>query len=70
MGAIRLDCPVCGAEFLKTNRLSKTCSHDCSRKLRNRQTGLGKYRAENVILDRLRLAWMRDVLNRAIADYQ
>lgn len=44
MGAVRLDCPVCGAEFLRTNKASKTCSRECSHKLVKRRPMLGKYR--------------------------
>lgn len=39
----RLDCPICGAMFLRSVKASKTCSRACSHQLVKRQPRLPKY---------------------------
>lgn len=40
----KLICPICGAEFLRCVKTSKTCSRECSHKLVKRRPRLAKYR--------------------------
>lgn len=54
----QLECPICGAWFLRVCKASKTCSRECSHKLVKRRPRAAIYRKPKAVVN-----FLSDMLN-------